>query len=319
MTPASSPRAPHAPQLGLLARLLGPFRVTGVFWYRFHGFGARVCPAWIMSPLLAAFTGFFFLTLVRIRRALVVNFVPVLGPCSWPRAQLRALRTLHQFAWCLTERYEALCAGVEMNFRTIGEEHWRRALESSGGFILATAHVGNWEIGASQSPGHSRRRTHLIREEEGDARAQEFIRRLISDRFGDQFVTHFATTDAALGLRLRAFLAEGDIVAVQADRPRAGGSTITTSLFGRPFELPRGVMALARTSGALILPAFTIRTGRRNYDVCFSAPIRVTSSGSHLEADALAGRSLALVIEDVIRRHPYQWFCFHPLWPESSR
>ena len=188
MTAPVPRQAPHAPQLGMMARLLGPFRVTGIFWYWFHGFGARVCPDWLKTPILAAFTVFFWVVLVRIRRAIVSNLVPVLGPCSWPQAQLRALRTLHQFAWCLTERYEALLAGVEMNFRTVGEEHWREALGASRGFVLATAHVGNWEIGAAQSPEESQRRTHLVREEEGDPQAQDFIRRLIHERFGDQFV-----------------------------------------------------------------------------------------------------------------------------------
>lgn len=319
MTRTLSPKAPHAPELGLLARLLGPLRVTGVFWYRFHGFGVRACPGWLVAPLMALFSGFFFITLGRIRRALAANSMAVQGPCSWPRAQLRAFRTIHQFAWCLTERYEALCTGTKMKFRMVGEDHWRRALASGDGFILATAHVGNWEIGAAESPKQARRRTHLVREEESDPRAQEFIRRLISERFGDQFVTHFATTDIGLGLRLRAFLTEGDIVALQADRPRTGGTTVTTSLFGRPFKIPRGLLALARTSGVLILPAFTLRTGRRSYEVRFSAPIRVTASGSRLESDAHAGRFLALAIEDVIQRYPHQWFCFHRLWPELSR
>jgi KDO2-lipid IV(A) lauroyltransferase len=224
---------------------------------------------------------------------------------------------MHAFAWCLTERYEALYVGPEMQFRTVGEEHWLQATGSPGGFILATAHVGNWEIGAALSPGEARRRTHLVREEERNPQAQEFVRRLIQDRFGDEFVTHFATNDAALGLRLRAFLQEGDIVALQADRPRAGGSTVTTSLFARPFQLPRGLLALARAADVPIVPAFTMRTGRRSYDVCIAAPITVSREGSRKDSDARAAAALAQAIESAIRSHPHQWFCFRTLWPNA--
>ena len=309
--------SPHAPELGLMARLLGPLQVTGVFWYRIHGFGARACPEWLKRPLITGFTWAFFLTLVRVRRALAANLTPVLGPCSWLQRQRRAWRSMHVFAWCLTERYEALYVGPEMQFRTVGEEHWSQAAASQGGFILATAHVGNWEIGAALSPGEARRRTHLVREEEGNPQAQEFVRDLVQKRFGDQFVTHFATKDAALGLRLRGFLEEGDIVALQADRPRAGGSTVTTNLFARPFQLPRGLLALARTSNVPILPAFTLRTGRLSYDLCFSAPIMVSREGSRRESDARAAAALAEAIESTIRRHPHQWFCFRNLWPDA--
>jgi KDO2-lipid IV(A) lauroyltransferase len=225
---------------------------------------------------------------------------------------------MHLFAWCLTERYESLCAGVEMAFTTAGEEHWHAAVAAPGGFILATAHMGNWELGAAVGSDHGGRRVHLVREEEGDPQAQEYIRGLIQERFGDRYVTHFATADPALGLRLRSALQEGDIVALQSDRPRSGGTSIRTSLFGRPFELPRGLLALARTTGVPILPAFTLRTGRRRYEIRFAPAVTVGGAGDRLAAETAAAGQLARTLEDAIRRHPHQWFCFYRLWPDSS-
>ena len=67
MKPGARAEAPHAPERGRVARLLGPFHVTGVFWYRVHLFGARIAPFWIRPPFIFAFTCFFFVALRKIR------------------------------------------------------------------------------------------------------------------------------------------------------------------------------------------------------------------------------------------------------------
>ncbi len=99
---------PHAPPLGRTHRLLGRFHVTGIFWYRSHRWGVTVLPAWVVGPFIVLFTAFFFLALRQIRRAIARNLEAVLGPCRWPRRQVRIYRTMWNFAWCLSERYEQL-------------------------------------------------------------------------------------------------------------------------------------------------------------------------------------------------------------------
>src|SRR5690349_2772597 len=99
---------PHAPEAGWVRRLLGPFYVTGVFWFRFHRFGVRVVPDWAMRLLMPVFATGFWLVLWNIRRAISANLEAVLGPSGWWERQLRALRTIRTFSWCLSERYERL-------------------------------------------------------------------------------------------------------------------------------------------------------------------------------------------------------------------
>src|SRR5262245_19939868 len=99
--------APHAPETGWVRRLLGPFYVTGIFWYRLHCLGAKM-PSWAISPAITVFSSFFCVALRNIRAALAANLVPVLGPCGWLERQRRIFRTMWTFAWCLTERYERL-------------------------------------------------------------------------------------------------------------------------------------------------------------------------------------------------------------------
>src|SRR5665811_2207617 len=101
--PKAPPEAPpHAPEGGWSRRLLGPFHVTGVFWFRFHRFGVTILPAPALRVTIAFFATFFWLTLRKIRAAVAANLEAVLGSCGWWERQRRIHRTFLSFAWCLS-------------------------------------------------------------------------------------------------------------------------------------------------------------------------------------------------------------------------
>ncbi len=314
--PAGSPAPetpPHAPETGRARRLLGPFHVTGVFWYRFHGWGARIWPSSLMWVIITFFTTFFFLTLIKIRGAVAHNLEAVLGPCGWLRRQLRIYRTMWNFAWCLTERYERLGTSRPFDLRLEGEEHWADLLRRGGGFILITAHLGNWEVGSMSPEAAEDRAVHVVREAETDPRAQEYIAELIRNRGGGLYHTHFAE-DPRLGMLLLDALRRGEIVALQGDRPRTGGRIAEVTLFGRPFPLPVGPAALARAAGVPLVPAFVIREGRRRYRVEIRPPIQVAPTPGQPDGLDAALRRFAGELERAIRSAPHQWFCFRRVW-----
>lgn len=301
---------PQTPEFGRLGRLLGKFHVTGVFWFRFHRWGVSILPEWGVRLFIVLFTTFFFVTLRRIRRAIAANLEVVLGPCGWWRRQARIYRTMWNFAWCLSERYERLSTERRVSaIPPIGEEHWKEALDRPEGLILITAHIGHWEVGSMMVPG---RHVHVVREEEMDPRAQEFVRELFEQQTNAGFTMHFARDDPSLGVRLLKALRRGELVAVQGDRPRARGRTVTAPLFGRPLEFPVGPAALARAANVALMPVFVFRRGRHRSQVAFRSPIRVEMPGDASLAEAR--NRIAAEVEWAIRREPHQWFCFRELW-----
>ena len=300
---------PHAPEGGWSRRLLGPFHVTGVFWFRLHQLGITILPAWALGGLIDVFSTFFWIALRKIRAAIASNLEAVLGPCGWWERQRRIHRTFHTFAWCLSERYERLSTDRVFTIEAEGVEAWQELVGKPGGFILVTAHLGAWEVGSMLPSSREGRRVHVVREPETDPRAQRFIEGLIRRGGGDLYTTHFAE-DPRLGVALR----RGEIVALQGDRPRSGGRTVEASLFGRPFALPVGPAALARAAGVPIVPVFVLREGRLRYRCLLRPALHVAQSGDRQRdlQEALAG--FAADLETVIRREPYQWFCFRRLW-----
>ncbi|MES1244378.1 MAG: lysophospholipid acyltransferase family protein [Acidobacteriota bacterium] len=310
-----TPQAPpHAPQAGWVRKILGPFYVTGVFWFRFHRFGVRLIPSWAFPPFIFLFALVFSVLLRNIRAAVASNLEAVLGPCGWWERQVRIFRTIHSFSWCLTERYERLSTDRRFVIGAEGLEHWRELNASGEGFILVTAHIGAWEVGSMLPAFQEARQVHVVREAETDPKAQQFISELIRSRAGGLYTTHFAE-DPQLGVDLLDALRRGEIVALQGDRPRSGGRTAEISLFGRPFPVPVGPLALARAAGVPILPVFVFREGRLRYRCSLRPPIHVENTGSRQADMAEAQRRFAAELEWAISHRPHQWFCFRRVWP----
>lgn len=304
---------PHAPALSFTSRLLGRFHVTGVFWYRFPYWAVTTLPEWLEPIYGTAFTVFFFLMLGRIRAAIASNLEAVLGPANRFVGWKRAFRTLFTFAWGVPERYRFYATPDRFQATVEGDEHWREAMESGSGVILASAHIGCWEIASYFGASAGKRRVHVIREKEIDPRAQAFMRELI-EKSGHNYVTHYAGDDPALILELAEGLRGGDIVAFQADRPRAGGRSVTATMFGRPMPLPVGPAVLARVADVPIVPVFNFRVGRYRSHLVVRPLIRVARTADR-DADVNHGvQQIAAEIESAIRREPYQWFCFRQLW-----
>ncbi len=317
MATTTTAAPPQAPERGRLAGLLGGLHVTGVFWYRFHAWGVRRLPGWAVAPFVHLFTAFFFLALRRIRRAVAANLVPVLGPAGFWATQRRIHRTLLTFAWCLTERWEHLCGVGEFAVETEGLEAWQEISAAQSGFLVQTAHVGVWEPAAGLLARVGKRPVHLVREEELDPEAQAFVRDLVARRGGQALTTHFVG-DPLLGVVLHEALAGGEIVALQGDRPRAGGRTAPTRMFDRSFSLPLGPLALARSAAVPLLPVFALREGRRRYRVVFRDAIRVATTADRRVDLAAAAVQVAAGLESIIRREPFQWFCFREVWEDES-
>ncbi|MCH9648310.1 MAG: lysophospholipid acyltransferase family protein [Deltaproteobacteria bacterium] len=305
----------QAPEVGFSRRLLGPFHITGVFWFKFHHWGISILPSWAMGIFVVLFTTFFFLVLRRIRRAIASNLEAALGPCSWWQRQVRIYRSMWNFAWCLTESYEQKTTDRPLTVTVEGDEGLEDLHRDGQGFVLVTAHVGHWEVGALRSPRYKGWQVHVVREEEMDPKAQEFVLKLYENRGDDRVKMYFSPHATNVGVTLLAALRRGEIVALQGDRPPSGGRTVTAELFGRPIELPVGPVSLGRAAEVPLVPSFVFRAGRSRSRVVFRPPIQVAHTKNRQEDLQEAVQKVVAEVEAAILEAPYQWFCFRELWP----
>ncbi len=303
---------PHSPDRNhRIQRMLGGFYLTGNFWYRAHHWMANHAPSPIMAltiKVCAAYCSIFFR---HTRRAIVRNLDVVLGPCSLWKRQGRAYRTFREWGWVRTERWEQFHEKKPpIELEVIGKEHWDSLFSTGEGFVLLTAHVGNYESG-NLIPGELvNRKLHVVREPESDSKAQQFLEDLLGKYFGSEIVTHFVDDDMSIGLVLLSAIRKGDLVGLPVDRPRMFGRKVEVSLFGQPFPLPDGPPTLARTAGVPMMSVFLLREGRRRYRLYLRPPITAGQSRDRKKDLQEALTKIATDIEWCIREKPNQWFCF---------
>ncbi len=112
-------------------------------------------------------------------------------------------------------------------------------------------------------------------------------------------------------------LRQGGVVATGVDRP-VPGKKEHLRFFGRLAPLPVGHVRLAMEAEVpvqVIACAFDEAQGV--YRVTLSDPIPMQRSGDR-KADIRANAQRVLeVVEDHIRRAPYQWLMYFPVWPDA--
>ena len=182
------PAGPHAPALDWSHRLFGRFHVTGVFWYQFPYWAVARAPLWSHGPGMLIFTAFFFVVLGRIRRAIIANLEPVLGPAGPLERGRRAWRTMYEFARGLSERFCRVTGHPRGGSAVEGLEHWAPLRDTGRGAVVVTAHIGPWESATVHGADDVQRTVHVVRETEIDPRAQAFVREILHDPIDREMV-----------------------------------------------------------------------------------------------------------------------------------
>jgi KDO2-lipid IV(A) lauroyltransferase len=176
------------------------------------------------------------------------------------------------------------------------------------GVILASAHLGNWEVAA---------------------RAFSMLRPLmvVHRPFSNphlEAVAHGQREGSALRvvsrlkrepLRFLEALHRGESVALMIDQ-HVYGTRTRVEFFGRPAWTTKSVAMLHLLTRAPLLAALAVRTGPLRYEAHVVGPVRHPRTGDR-ERDAQAiTQALTAEIERVVRAHPGQYMWGHRRWKE---
>ena len=186
--------------------------------------------------------------------------------------------------------------------------HVARALERGRGVILATAHVGNWDI-SGRALHATGRPVHLVMGREPNETAQEFSRHT-REQAGMNVIFSDSSVFSAFNM-IRA-LRRNEILAIQIDRGNGEPNSAVkhVELFGAEAPFQEGPFQLARLSGAPVVPVVTLRRGRRHYEIVLGEPRWVERDVAGDTERAL--RETVQFFERTIRDNPEQWFQFAP-------
>ncbi len=193
----------------------------------------------------------------------------------------------------------------------VGWERLEAAFAAGRGVVVATGHVGSWDLAGAFVVARGLP-VSVIVETLKPARWNERVQR-IREHVGMRAIPMES------GVRdMLAVLRRKEALAVLVDRPLAGDG-VPVTFFGRTTHVPGGAATLALRAGATLLPAALIRDpDGRGYVAHIGEPISTQAGGrSAADIQELTQRVMSW-LEDLIRRHPDQWYMFRQMWPAAS-
>lgn len=201
-------------------------------------------------------------------------------------------------------------AGDNFPFEKLeGWKHYEKARHSGRGILLATIHLGNWEVGATLFTSKGVPLTVLTAEEpdnkltqsRSQARSRHNIKTLVvgSDPFS------FVPVVQELESR--------GTVAALIDRPHPNNG-VSVDLFGRRILVSPGPAELARASGCAVLPVYVVH-GRTGYEAAILPEVKYDRAQlRNAEAKQQFSADLMRAFEPALKQYPDQWYQFVSVW-----
>lgn len=285
---------PSAPVVRLAVRLLGVVPAAPVRW-------------------LARAIGTVAFSLARDRRATLLENQRFIARDASPAVQRRqARRTMTNMLDAAVDLFHLPTmqpAEVEALIGVEGREHLDAALSLEKGVVVATAHLGPYELGGAWLalagyPVHG-----MAEDLDPETNAALALYRQAT---GMKVISRNGGLRASIRI-----LREKEILLLVADRVVGHGSDGLPVPFGDGVRaLPTGPAALSLATGAPIVTGHIARNRGRGprYLVRLEAPIIATSTGDAAHDREAITRLVAERLSAAVQAHPDQWFVFQPQW-----
>jgi len=261
--------------------------------YRIAEAAARGLPRGLADRIGVSLARLAFALGVPARRRLERNLELLLASQGPGAIREIARAGFEHFALGLTDflRLRPSAAGrAEAAVEVRGAEHLESARASGRGVIVLSAHVGGWERGAAFLAARGVRLHVAAR-----AHPSERVESLFERRRRALGVRRL--TGRPMWLSAARALRGHEWVAVMSDRGVPGASASVCAW----------AAALARRTGALVLPAVMVRLPSGAYAACFEPPLSAEACASGGFRDSMRG---------MLERYPNQWCAFERL-PEG--
>ncbi len=195
---------------------------------------------------------------------------------------------------------------LRRHFDISGLEHIEtaRKMSDSGGAIIYTAHLGNWEwmgclISELGYPVTAIAKTHK--------------RAALNQRINSLREKHGVNlVDRKRGIKnsIKA-LKKGDFLVIIGDQHATKG--LPLNFFGRQASVHRGAVKMSARYEVTIVPAFSVRTGFAEYRLEIKSPRQVPAD-LDLDTEKEWLSRLLRITEDQITENPEQWLWLHRRW-----
>lgn len=188
---------------------------------------------------------------------------------------------------------------------------YQELAEGEPGFMILSAHVGNYELAGFSLVATKKRFNALAFGEEAEA-IMENRERLFA---GTNINIIPVKDDLSHLFALNNALDNGESVSFPSDRLLGNQRTVTCEFLGAPAHFPMGPFALAAQRDLPVLTVNVMKESVKRYRVYVNRLQKEgTTRGERINAYV---RQYVEHLEEVLRKYPEQWFNYYEFWGDE--
>lgn len=270
----------------------------------------RVFGLRIMYFLMAFAIPFFVIFNTKERNAIVKYYHNILG-FSKLASFFKTFKNNFLFGKMMLDRLALMANKNKFSIKIVNEELFNNLCDNEKGFMIASAHIGNFELAGYALHQDKKRINSVI----FGGESPEIQERRLKMLERNNITGISASNDMSHIFIIKNALDKGEIVSMPCDRMLGSNKNVTVNLLGKETSLPMGPFIIANHSDVKMICIFIMREKTWNYTVyvkelCVSDNLNIRSRTEQL------AKSFALEIDEILRKYPDQWFNFYDFWKE---
>jgi predicted LPLAT superfamily acyltransferase len=239
-----------------------------------------------------------------------------IGPAKGLARWVRSYKHFLAFARVMVDRLIMGAAGRKaFTLSENGIEHIIESSKGGKGMIMITAHMGNYDVAAGLLDGRLHAPFAMVAFQNEVAQ----VRALIEKNTGPMPKLLAVGNSELAALDILHALRDGYVVAIQGDRT-VDARIAMVPFLGEKAPFPVGPFILGVMGQCPVIFTFSVQVGPRSYWFVADPPKtykfeRGKPRDAQLEEWAAA---YARRLEELVKKHPYQWFNFYDFWAKPS-
>jgi predicted LPLAT superfamily acyltransferase len=250
------------------------------------------------------------------RKASMEYLDRALGPAQGLARWLRSYRHFLAFARVMVDRLILGAAGKQaFSLSENGVDHIIDTSKQGKGMLMITAHFGNYDVAGGMLDGRLGAPLAVVAFQNEVAQ----VRALIEKHAGPMPKLLAVGSSELAALDILHALRDGYVVAIQGDRT-VDDRVVRVPFLGREAAFPIGPFILGAMSGCPVITTFGVQVGPRAYEFVADPPRTYKferGKPRDLQLEEWV-TTYARRLEEMVKKHPYQWFNFYDFWAAPS-
>ena len=215
----------------------------------------------------------------------------------------------------LIDRYAVAAGYSDIGIDIEGYDKLERLTKQEKGFIILTAHVGNWQV-AMTALGKFEKTVYLMMRPEDNIA----VKKTLNIDNEEENIKIISTDDSLNGvIEAMKAIKNGEIVSIMGDRTY-GFSAAEATFLGSQVCFPYGAFSLASAVQCPVVVLLSAKIGVNKYivDVSHIIPAPAGMRGKKNEEIKAALQEFADVLQEYVTAYPFQWFAFRDIWKSNE-